>query len=248
MLPVLIYEPDETTRTAMLEGLVALEGGSLPPTRVNLSTNRMETMRRAIEAQNGICLSIFGVSEGCVRACTDLGNLVMKRNRYSYTLFCLHDARDLSELLDNCMRPAGILTTPLGDSSLSSNLTRILEDYRNLTGDAPSDSCMIVETGGATYRIAYDQILYLEATDKLLNIHTNRQSISVRRSLSAVEKGLPDAFVRCHRAFVVNSRYIDQINYSDMTLTLQSGDTLPISRSQRAELKKMIDLQTGDRT
>lgn len=245
MLPVLIYEPDDAIRSALLEGLDALKGQGLPDTRVEVSTGAADTVERAINAQNGICLAIFGIPEGRARDCSDMGNLVMRHNRYSYTLFCLHDPRDLGELLENCMRPAGILTAPLSDRSLKSNLTRILEDYRGLTGDAPADDCMIVETGGAAYRIAYDQILYLEAVDKLLTIHTRQQSISVRRSLSAIEKTLPEGFVRCHRAFVVNSQYIDQVNYSAMTLSLQTGDTLPLSRSQRTELKGLMDRQKG---
>lgn len=244
MLPVLIYEPDEAIRATLLDSL-SLPEKKLPSARVRVSTGSTDTMQRAIEAENGISLCIFGIPSGTVLACAELGNLAMQRNRYSYTMFCLHDARDLGELLENCMRPAGILTTPLNKRSLESCLTRIFEDYQGLTGDTASDDCLIIENGGAVYRVAYRQILYLEALDKLLCIHTDRQSITVRRSLSSLEKTLPESFVRCHRAYIVNSAYINEINYSSMTLTLRNGDAVPVSRGQRTELKRLLGQRKG---
>lgn len=245
MLPVLILEPDESIRAMLVDALSALRRQSLPATRIEMSTGSPSAMQHAIEAQSGIALAILGIPSGAVVPCVELGSLAMQRNRSSYTLFCLHDAGDLSDLLENCLRPAGILTAPITKDSLSRCLTRILTDYQALTGDASDDDCMMVEAGGAAYRISYDDILYLEALDKLLTIHTRRQQIAVRRSLSALEGTLPDNFIRCHRAYILNTRYIDQVDYGNMSLTLSNGDVLPISRGQRAEVKKRFSAGKG---
>lgn len=246
MLPVLILEPDESMRAMLADALSALRRQNLPATRIEMSTGSPSAMRHAIEAQSGIALAILGIPPGAVVQCAELGNLAMQRNRSSYTLFCLHDAGDLGDLLENCLRPAGILTAPISQSSLSKVLTRILTDYQALIGDTPgNDDCMVVEAGGTAYRISYDEILYLEALDKLLTIHTRRQQIAVRRSLSALEGTLPDTFIRCHRAYILNSRYIDQVDYSNMSLTLSNGDVLPISRGQRTEVRKRFDAGKG---
>ena len=245
MLPVLILEPDESIRAMLMDELSSLKQQNLPATRIEMSTGSASTMRRAIVAQSGITLSILGIPPGAVGQCSELGSLAIQCNRLNYTLFCLHDAGDLVELLENCLRPAGILTAPITRISLTRCLTRILKDYQALTSDAPDDDCMVIEAGTATYRISYDEILYLEALDKLLTIHTRRQQIAVRRSLSALEGTLPDSFIRCHRAYILNMRYIDQVDYSNMSLTLTNGDVLPISRGQRAELKKRFNAGKG---
>ncbi len=245
MLPVLIFEPDEKSRAALLNALAAMDGQGLPKTRVDLSTGSFEIMERAIREASGITLAIVGIPRGQSEKCTGLGSTVMQQNRNSYTLFCLHDPEDLEALLDNCMRPAGIVTAPLAQASLTRNLRRILEDYQSTVETPADDRCMVIEGNGSAYRIPYDHILYLEALNKLLTIHTERQSITVRRSLSGLEESLPEQFLRCHRAYVINTQYIDRVNFTDMMVTLRNGDALPVSRGQRGILKQMVDAQKG---
>lgn len=245
MLPVLIYEPDTRIRAALLAALAELDGQGLPKTRVNLSTGSFEAMERAIREESGITLAMVGIPRGQCQKSTGLGSTVMQQNRNSYTLFCLHDPADLEALLDNCMRPAGIVTAPLAKASLTRNLRRILEDYQNTVEAPADDNCMVIEGNGTAYRIPYDRILYLEALNKLLTIHTERQSITVRRSLTGLEELLPEQFLRCHRAYVVNTQFIDRVNFTDMTLTLRNGDALPVSRGQRGIIKQRMDAQKG---
>ena len=246
MLPVMIYEPDEALRAGLLSGLDSLGGLGLPSTRISLSTASLETMQRAVQQATGIALAILGIPRGQGRRLTELGNQLMRQNRNSYTLFCLHDAGDLDELLAHCMRPAGILTLPLNEGRLKLSLRRILEDYSALTGESGGGDSLLIETGGATYRVDLSQILYLEALDKLLVIHTSRQNITVRRSLTAMAETLPESFVRCHRAYIVNREKIAQVQYAEMLLTLVNGETLPLSRGQRAQLKKILESGGGD--
>ena len=245
MLPVLIYEPDRAIRAVLLDSLKSLSKRTEAKISVSLSTESLESMRGAIRQESGILLSILGVPGGQSRKCTELGDLVMRQNHNSYTVFFLHDPADLGELAANCMRPAGILAAPLSADALRRVLDRIVDDFQQLTDQSGSDDCMIAEANGTTYRIPYDRILYLEALNKMLTIHTERQTVTVRRSLSALEETLPPQFVRCHRAYLVNQRCITHIAFSDMSLTVTNGDILPISRSQKGVLKQSLDPKEG---
>ena len=248
MLPILIYEPDAAARQQLLDGLGALDADGAPRTRVSLSTGSMDGMRRAIEAEGGITLALLGVPEGRVAETAALGEMLMRKNRDSYAVYCLHDAGALEELFAHCMRPAGILTAPWTDRALSGCLKRILRDYESQTVQGDEGDSLVIEANSTTYRLGFGEIMYLEALDKLLTIHTERQSITVRRSLSALADALPESFVRCHRAYVVNSRFIDRVDYAGMMLTLRNGDTLPLSRGQRAAVKQLIEAQKGAST
>jgi len=245
MLPVMIYEPDGALRMQLLDGLGRQDGAGLPRTQVALTTSSLADMRRAADRQSGIMLVILGVPKGDAAALTELGGAVMRQNRLNYTVFCLHDAADMDALLETCMRPAGILTLPLRTARLDDVLRRILEDYAQLTADTESDDYILIETGGTTYRVDHARILYIEALDKYLVIHTGRQNITVRRSLAAMEKTLPEQFIRCHRSVIINRQYVERIQLNEMTLTMTNGDLLPISRGQRAAIRGLIDEKGG---
>lgn len=240
MLPVLIYEQNEELRARLLDAFDALPNGP-SNVKISISTGSQNSMRRALEAEQGICLVILGIGPASADACVQLGSIAMQRNRDNYTLYLVHDPDDLDLLLMSCMRPAGILIQPFKDQKITNSLQRIITDYAALSGnDAPEDF-LVLEVEGSTYRIPYGQILYLEALDKKINIYTSRQCITVRKSLSSLVDGLPDQFVRCHRAYVVNSDFVNQVNYTDMILQLQNNDVLPIARSQRTAIKQMFD-------
>ena len=120
-------------------------------------------------------------------------------------------------------------------------LERVVADYTSQNEADVSSACLIISSGSATYRVPFDQITYIEALDKKLSIYTQRQTITLRGTLGKLIEQLPAQFVRCHRSYVVNVNFVSQTDYADMMLTLFDGETLPISRSSRAELKASLD-------
>lgn len=246
MLPILIYEPDSDLRLTLLDSLDAKNGVNSSKIRVSLSTGSSEIMKRGIEAERGISLMLLGIVEGQVRLCMDFGDRLMRQNRNSYVVYCLHSPDLLDQLLERCMRPAGIITGPWPPQRLSDCINRILEDYESQFDLEMNKETLTIEANNKSYRVPYDQITYLEALDKMITLHTYRQTITVRHSLSTLADMLPEQFVRCHRAYVVNSFCIEKADFSQMILTLSNGEILPISRSQRSAIRQAIDGQKGD--
>ena len=249
MLPVMIYEPDADTRALLAKALSAVSAGAESLFKICASTGSAGDLLRYLQAEDGIALVILGLShlpEDNLAQCFRLGNLVMQQNRDSYTLFVVHDPGDLTALLQNCMRPAGIVVPPLELQSLNGCLKRILDDYSRLSGAEEADSQhLLLESGASTYRVPYSQLLFLEALDKKLNVCTQRQSITVRKSLGSIAGSLPAQFIRCHRSYIVNSDYIDRVSFSDMALTLTNGESIPVSRSCRDALREYLDSRRG---
>lgn len=241
MLPVLIYETDTALRAMLLQTLKALPGAAM--LKIISASASADDTERFFAAQEGITLTVIGLSmkSGNRRRGLDLGRAIMRKNRDNYTVYCIHELTDMESVLSACERPAGILLAPFSEERVAACLQRIVEEYASLNEDEGDATCLTLSSGASTYRIPFEQITYIEALDKKLSIYTHRQTITVRGALGNLIDQLPEQFVRCHRSYVVNIRAIRQTDYAEMTLTLADGDTLPISRSSRAELRQKLE-------
>jgi len=74
-----------------------------------------------------------------------------------------------------------------------------------------------------------DSIIYIEALDHFLDVHTSEGVITVKMPLYQLSEKLTETeFIRCHRSYIVNLRYIRKITRTD--IALDSGQLLPLSR------------------
>ena len=79
------------------------------------------------------------------------------------------------------------------------------------------------------------EITFLEVSDHDLLIHTEETVLSTRGSLSRKEKELAGrSFVRTNVCYLVNLRYVSEIDGTMLVLT--TGEKLSISRSRRKEV------------
>ncbi|MBQ8973781.1 MAG: LytTR family transcriptional regulator DNA-binding domain-containing protein [Clostridia bacterium] len=241
MLSVMICEPNERIRAMLLAQLEALsERFAL---KIAATTSSVDDMERYLQAETGIVLAIFGCTlrpKNNREKCLQLGEALMRRSRDSYTVYLIHDLDDLGAVLGVCSRPAGILLTPFPQAQMEECLTRIVLDYDALNSEQAPQGTLLLNVGATTHRIPFDQIRYIEALDKKLNIYTRRQTITVRATLSTLLGDLPEQFYRCHRSYVVNVQRIRETDFSAMELTLESGERLPISRSSRDGLRQQM--------
>lgn len=235
MLSVLIYEPDERRRDAVCQTLTQLPGAGAA-LKINLSTGSASSFSRMVEETGGAMLVVLGLSlrpSDNRRRCLELGNALTRQNRDCYAVYDIYDLEDLPALLPRCARPAGILLGEYNPAQAAACFGRIVEEYIALTSQDASEDAILVESGSATYRLPYSQILYIEALNKKLNICTLRQSVSVRRSMGSISESLPEGFLRCHRSYIVNLRHVDSTDYREMLVTLTDGSRLPIARSMK---------------
>lgn len=94
-----------------------------------------------------------------------------------------------------------------------------------------TETCLIVNAGNEVRRLPFSDVFYVEADGHGSILHTADETISVRESFGELEKLLtmPEA-VKCHRAYLVNLRYISAICNTE--LILDQGERLPIARSR----------------
>lgn len=94
-----------------------------------------------------------------------------------------------------------------------------------------SQICLIVNAGNEVRRLPFSAVFYVEADGHGSILHTADEKIPVRESFGEMERQLlsTEEAVKCHRAYLVNLRYISAIRGAE--LILDQGERLPIARS-----------------
>lgn len=87
-------------------------------------------------------------------------------------------------------------------------------------------------------RIQIRNILYVEADGHGSIMHTVDEVISLKESFGEIEKQViaTGEIIKCHRAYLVNLRFISAIQNSD--IILDNSERLPVSRNQMKKVQQ----------
>ena len=99
-----------------------------------------------------------------------------------------------------------------------------------------------LQTGDRAVVLKTSEIVWLEAEDYYVRVHSKRGRHMVRLALAALEERLnPRAFVRVHRGAIVNLDEVRESEHRDgMWLTLSDGSRVPVSRSRRRRVEPLL--------
>lgn len=89
-------------------------------------------------------------------------------------------------------------------------------------------------------KINFPSIYLIEAKGDYILIKTNDKNYTVHSTLKKIEEKLPkDLFLKVHRSFIINTKKI--IDIEDNSVLIEK-DVIPVSRSNRPELMKRLNL------
>ena len=130
-------------------------------------------------------------------------------------------------------RPFGFLRKSHVDSELEEAVIR-LDNYLSKSGQ-----CYTFTFQGKLISLLYNKIKYIEAYGHEVIIHTTDADIRTTRSLSETEKALSSyGFIRVHKSFIVNTRFIFSVERNNIILT--DNSSLPVSRTKNEEIKQAM--------
>ena len=125
-------------------------------------------------------------------------------------------------------------------ASVGARLTAMLAS----TGPSADLQQLVVRDGGRTLVIPYDDIVWIEAEDYYVRVHTRSRQTLARLSLRALAASLDrNVFVRVHRSAIVNVRSVREMEplaSGDQRLVLVDGTELRVSRTYRGELETRL--------
>ena len=91
------------------------------------------------------------------------------------------------------------------------------------------------------------RILY-ESREKKLFCNTGDEEYPFYGTLDQLAEQLGEDFVRCHRSFLANRKKIERVYLSGNVIELKGNISLPLSRSYKPEVKKMLGFIAIDRS
>jgi two-component system, LytTR family, response regulator len=101
---------------------------------------------------------------------------------------------------------------------------------------------MSLKHGDGTIVLRMDEIVWIEAQDYCVMVHSTRGNHLIRGSLNALEEQLdPDWFVRAHRTAIVSLQHVRETHDRDgLRLVLSNGATVPVSRSRKPHVEARL--------
>ena len=120
-------------------------------------------------------------------------------------------------------------------------------DLLELASLSPSQSQRIVIKDGSKIKIIpVHDVLYLEAADDYVKVHTKDGYFLKNKTMSYFEQALDASqFVRSHRSYIINISQITRIDPYEKdghVAILRSGAKVPVSRSGYGKLREVLGL------
>lgn len=116
------------------------------------------------------------------------------------------------------------LLKPVDDSRFN----RMMDRVCNRVQEREKSSLIISSRGNTCKAISLDDILYCEAVNHKLNIHTQTNTHDCSFKIEELEVRLDMRFFKCHRSYLVNLDYV--CGYKDGLALLENGEKIPVSR------------------
>lgn len=118
------------------------------------------------------------------------------------------------------------------------NKERLFHALNKLSEKEETVKSLILNSENGVKRIQINNVLYVEAAGHGSIMYTVDEVIRLKESFGDIEKQVHPLgeVVKCHRAYLVNLRFVSAIQNSN--LILDNGENLPISRSQMKNVQR----------
>lgn len=90
--------------------------------------------------------------------------------------------------------------------------------------------------------IDYNDIIFFETSNNIHKIilHARKRVIEFTGQLKDIEQQLDYRFYRCHTSYIINKDNITDIDFKELLVHMNNGETCPISVRKKKGLKKLV--------
>jgi two-component system response regulator LytT len=134
------------------------------------------------------------------------------------------------------------LLKPISTERLDIACRKALElyNYRN-SGSSPKSAqpaFIYLKCNGILEKVDLAEILYIEAANNYVFIHTAARRLIAYHTLKGLESQLPaDQFVRVHKSFIVSKAHITQVTRTEVYI---NQVRIPLSKNFKTDFKKDV--------
>jgi two-component system LytT family response regulator len=135
------------------------------------------------------------------------------------------------------------LLKPVDPARLARAIERLRQRRRPTATTRPAATRLVVAERGRMHIIECADLLWMQAADNYVELHTAQRSHLLRRTLDALLADLGPGFVRIHRSRAVALAAVAAVEAADRgnaTVRLRDGTALGCSRARRATLERAL--------
>lgn len=246
MATILVVEDEALIASEIERALVRL--GHNPVDAVDNSDEAL-----AILAQQPVELVLMDIN---IEGDTDgIATALLVRRQFAIPVVFLTARSDAATLnRAKLAQPYGYLVKPFTDDSLRAQVELALYNAYELAPARPAPALstpsqapaptsfsgpLFVRKGAGYVKVVVADILYFEALQNYVRMHTASETYVFDSTLKELEQRLPGCFFKTHRSHIVN---IDHVAAYEEGAVLLGSDYVPVSRSCKDELKKRLHL------
>lgn len=128
------------------------------------------------------------------------------------------------------------------DGGVENAITKLMESISQTESSKPER--IAIRDGNKISFVKVEDIIWIEADNQYIKLHTATRSHLLRESLTGMESQLDGRnFVRVHRSGIVNINFIDNLEShfnGEYIITMSNGSAVKLSKTYREALKKRI--------
>jgi two-component system response regulator AgrA len=96
--------------------------------------------------------------------------------------------------------------------------------------------------GGQKIILNQDDIMFVEtsANEHKLLVHTNQTTTEFFGKIKDMEQEVGDDFFRCHRSYLVNKKWVKEVDYGNRIIYLKNGVECPVSARMLSQVKRKL--------
>jgi DNA-binding LytR/AlgR family response regulator len=131
------------------------------------------------------------------------------------------------------------LVKPVEYTRFQKAVNKVLDFQKSKKDAGDGVSSIYVRSNNKSIRLAYDEILYVEALADYVVFVTSEKKHIVHSTMKALETKLPiDLFIRTHRSYFINISKIEAIEDNNILI---NKSYVPVSSSYKEALAKKLN-------
>lgn len=104
--------------------------------------------------------------------------------------------------------------------------------------DAAASEYFFIKADNKLFRILFDEVLFVEALQNYVTIHTTGKKYMTYLTFKSVEDYLPgDKFIKVHKSYIISASKVDSVEGNEIRI---GQHHIPVSRNQKDEVMEKL--------
>jgi DNA-binding LytR/AlgR family response regulator len=173
----------------------------------------------------------------------DLAKVIVENYKFPF-IFLTSNSDKITLAEAKKATPAAYLVKPFSKRELYTSIEVALYNFSKKFKPVVNEELIIkdalfLKVKGVYQKIMFDDILYLKSEHVYLELFlTNNKTLLVRANFNNILNALNQNFIRIHRSYIINSKYLTQIENGSLKI---ENKTIPVGKKYRQEILNKIN-------